>query len=264
MVANSELVESQAMELADILGYTLRGVFFGGAGVSTESGIPDFRSEASQKLTIELFGLPPEQILSIEIARENPVTFHNYFREHLVDRDARPNSAHLALAELESYGRLSAIVTQNIDGLHQMAGSQQVIELHGSVHRHYCEKCGAKFSLDWTFDPDNCRPPERVVPACPNCGGWVRPDIVLYGEPLPAQALEAAKEVIQQADVLIIGGTSLVVYPAAGYLGYFQGHTRIIINLEETPFDDIADLVIHAPIAQVLGTTISHTTRRKE
>jgi NAD-dependent deacetylase len=240
-----------------------RGVFFGGAGVSTESGIADFRSEDTQDIAEELFGFPPEVILSIEFARYNPVTFHRYFREHLVDRDARPNAAHKALSLLEYRGTLAAVVTQNIDGLHQQAGSRTVLELHGSVWRHYCVDCNARYTLDWTMNPVNCRAPERVVPTCPAvigttvCGGWVRPDVVLYGEPLPSTIVAAAAEAIRTADVMIVGGTSLVVQPAAGLLGYFRGHTRAIINFDETAFDAQADLVIHAPIGKTLAAALA-------
>jgi NAD-dependent deacetylase len=246
--------QPEVAELADVFGYMRRGVFFGGAGVSTESGIPDFRSEATLELAEELYGHPPEELLSIEFARQNPVTFHRFFRE------AKPNPAHLALARLEAEGKLAAVVTQNIDGLHQQAGSRNVFELHGSVWRHHCVECGARYGLDWTFDPSNCRAPERIIPVCQavvggeTCGGWVRPNVVLYGEALPDAAVSGAVEAIREADVIVVGGTSLVVYPAAGLLGYFQGHTRAIINLEQTPYDDEADLVIHAPIGEVLAS----------
>lgn len=253
----ADVVEIAGLEeLRGILGEMERGVFFGGAGVSTESGIPDFRSESSQKLALEKFGVPPETLLSIDFARKDPVTFHKYFRNHIVNRDAKPNAAHFALAKLEAEGRLSGIVTQNIDGLHQLAGSKNVFELHGSVQRHYCEHCLKNYSLDWTFDPANCREPERVVLVCPACGGWVRPDVVLYGEELPDAACVGAANVLRQADVLIVGGTSLVVYPAAAFLRYFRGDTRVLINLSKTSFNEQADLVINAPIGQVLADVL--------
>ncbi|MDR2703199.1 MAG: NAD-dependent protein deacylase [Cellulomonadaceae bacterium] len=255
-------LEAGIAELADILGYTRRGVFFGGAGVSTESGIPDFRSQASEELAEELFGLPPEILLSIEFARKDPVTFHRYIREHIIDTAAKPNAAHLALAKLEADGRLAAVVTQNIDGLHQLAGSQNVYELHGSLQRNYCEGCAAKYSLDWVLDPANCREPDQVVPVCPKCGGWVRPDIVLYGEALPENAMLGAVAAINDADTLIVGGTSLVVYPAANFLHYFKGHTRVLINLGPTGYDSHADLVISAPIGEVLGEVIDQVPPR--
>ncbi|MCL2595742.1 MAG: NAD-dependent protein deacylase [Promicromonosporaceae bacterium] len=242
--------------LADVLESMRRGVFFGGAGVSTESGIPDFRSEAGRFRARQAYGHQPEELLSIDLALAKPELFHRYYRENLVDLTARPNPAHQVLAALEDRGRLSAIVTQNIDGLHQAAGSHNVLELHGSSWRHHCVDCDRAYALEWTLDPVNCRQPAGVVPTCVDCGSWVRPDVVLYGESLPEETVGAAIEAICEADVLIVGGTSLAVYPAAGLVQFFQGETLVVINLEPTALDASADLVIAAPIGQTLASAL--------
>lgn len=233
-------------------------VFFGGAGVSTESGVPDFRSETGLYNAMESYGRPPEEMLSHSFFLREPDTFFDYHKHNMIYPDVKPNRAHLALARLEREGKLAAVVTQNIDGLHQMAGSKTVHELHGSVQRNYCLKCGARYGVDYILDEANCVDPSgenktRWVPYCEKCGGMVRPDVVLYEEPLNEEVTGAAIRAIIEADVLIVGGTSLVVYPAAGLINYFQGDRLVLINKSATAYDHQADLVIHEPIGQVLG-----------
>lgn len=223
-------------------------VFFGGAGVSTESNIPDFRSESGLYHARQVYGYPPEAILSVDFYHARPELFWKYYKENIVHREAEPNDAHRALAKLESEGRLKAVVTQNIDGLHQKAGSRTVYELHGSILRNYCESCGRAYSLDYVMDGHNCR---DGVPHC-ECGGRVRPDVVLYGEMLDDSTLSAAVEAIRRADTLIIGGTSLVVYPAAGLINYFGGKNLVLINRSATSYDGRADLVINDSIGKVM------------
>lgn len=218
-------------------------VFFGGAGVSTESGIKDFRSVDG--LYNEKYDYPPETILSHTFFERNPEEFYKFHHDKLVCPDAKPNAAHLKLAELEHAGKLKAVVTQNIDGLHQAAGSENVLELHGSTHRCYCAKCKRPY-------PESAINEGTGVPYC-DCGGIIRPDVVLYEEGLDQSTMEAALLYISRADVLIIGGTSLVVYPAAGLVNYYQGDKLVLINRDPTPYDRKADLVINAPIGQVLG-----------
>ncbi len=230
-------------ELREIIENAEKIVFFGGAGVSTESGIPDFRS--SDGLYSEDTGdYPPEVILSHSFLFSHPKAFYRYYRSRMLYPDARPNSAHRYLAELERRGKLTAVVTQNIDGLHSAAGSVNVLELHGSVRRNYCADCGKGFSLSYVTDSDG-------VPACDLCGGFVRPDVVMYGEALPGEAFSAAEEAISEADVLIVGGTSLTVYPAAGLIDAFEGEHLIIINKTETPYDDCAEYIFREPIGEV-------------
>ena len=219
-------------------------VFFGGAGVSTESGIPDFRSVDG--LYNQKYDQPPETILSHTYFVQNTEEFYRFYRDKMLCLDAKPNAAHLKLAELERAGRLKAVVTQNIDGLHQLAGSQAVYELHGSVHRNYCTKCRTFYGVDFIAEG-------KGVPHCPVCGGLVKPDVVLYEEGLDQDTVAGAVEAIARADVLIIGGTSLVVYPAAGLINYYRGNKLVLINRDPTPYDGQADLVIHDPIGKVLG-----------
>ena len=219
-------------------------VFFGGAGVSTESGIPDFRSVDG--LYNQKYDQPPETILSHTYFVQNTEDFYRFYRDKMLCLDAKPNAAHLKLAELERAGRLKAVVTQNIDGLHQLAGSQAVYELHGSVHRNYCTKCRTFYGVDFIAEG-------KGVPHCPVCGGLVKPDVVLYEEGLDQDTVAGAVEAIAKADVLIIGGTSLVVYPAAGLINYYRGNKLVLINRDPTPYDGQADLVIHDPIGKVLG-----------
>ena len=218
-------------------------VFFGGAGVSTESGIPDFRSVDG--LYNQKWKYPPETILSRTFFDRDPEEYYRFHREKLVIDGVKPNRAHLRLAELEREGKLRAVVTQNIDGLHQAAGSKNVLELHGSILRAYCSRCGKK------YDPDIINH-GTGVPRC-GCGGVIRPDIVLYEEPLDDAVVSAAVRYIRDADVLIIGGTSLNVYPAAGLINYYRGNKLVLVNLSETPYDSYADLVIHEKIGEVFA-----------
>lgn len=218
-------------------------VFFGGAGVSTESGIPDFRSVDG--LYNQKWKYPPETILSRTFFDRDPEEYYRFHREKLVIDGVKPNRAHLRLAELEREGKFRAVVTQNIDGLHQAAGSKNVLELHGSILRAYCSRCGMK------YDPDTINH-GTGVPRCA-CGGVIRPDIVLYEEPLDDAVVSAAVRYIRDADVLIIGGTSLNVYPAAGLINYYRGNKLVLVNLSETPYDSYADLVIHEKIGEVFA-----------
>ena len=224
-----------------------RIVFFGGAGVSTESGIPDFRSVDG--LYHQKYDYPPETILSHTFWEENPEEFYRFYRDKLIVKGAKPNAAHLRLAKLEREGRLKAIVSQNIDGLHQAAGSKTVYELHGSTLRNYCVKCGAFYDVDFIANSTG-------VPRCPKCGGIVKPDVVLYEEGLDEEVLSGAVSAIRKADTLIIGGTSLVVYPAAGLIRYFRGRHLVVINMQPTGADAQADLCIAKPIGQVLSEDV--------
>ena len=219
-------------------------VFFGGAGVSTESGIPDFRSVDG--LYHQTYDYPPETILSHTFYRRNKKEFYRFYHNKMLITDAEPNAAHRKLAELEQAGKLRAVITQNIDGLHQKAGSQRVLELHGSIHRNYCESCGRFFDAEYMKA-------QSGVPHCDACGGDIKPDVVLYEEGLDNQTLQDAVSYIAAADVLVIGGTSLVVYPAAGLIDYYRGHHLVLINRDETPADSRADLVIHGKIGEVLS-----------
>lgn len=219
-------------------------VFFGGAGVSTESNIPDFRSVDG--LYNQEYAYPPETILSHTFFMRNPEEFYRFYKSKMLILDAKPNAAHLKLAQLEAEGKLKAVVTQNIDGLHQAAGSKTVYELHGSVHRNYCMKC-RKF-----FGPEYLAAAEGV-PKCDACGAMVKPDVVLYEEGLDNDTISGAVSAISRADVLIIGGTSLVVYPAAGLIDYYKGHKLVLINKSTTPRDSIADLVINDSIGKVFS-----------
>ena len=220
-------------------------VFFGGAGVSTASGIPDFRSVDG--LYHQKFKYPPETMLSHSFYEAHPAEFFEFYRTKMIAPAARPNRCHLKLAELECAGRLDAVVTQNIDGLHQAAGSKRVFELHGSVHRNVCQRCGAVYGADWILA--RAHEDARGVPVCPACGGPVKPDVVLYEEPLDERVLMGAVEAIAGADALVVGGTSLVVYPAAGLTRYFNGDELAICNLEPTEQDANADLLISCDIA---------------
>ncbi len=219
-------------------------VFFGGAGVSTESGIPDFRSVDG--LYNQKYEYPPETILSHTFYRRKPEEFFRFYQDKMLCLTAKPNAAHLKLARWEREGKLKAVITQNIDGLHQAGGSKEVLELHGSVLRNYCEKCGRFFDAEYMLHADG-------VPKCAACGGVVKPDVVLYEEGLEQQILSKAIRYIQQADVLIIGGTSLVVYPAAGLIDYYRGNKLILINKTATAKDGIADLVVQGNIGEVFN-----------
>ena len=223
-------------------------VFFGGAGVSTESGIPDFRSVDG--LYNQKWKYPPEQIISHSFFMENPEEFYRFYREKLLISGIQPNKAHLKLAELEQAGKLSAIITQNIDGLHQAAGSKNVFELHGSTLRNYCTKCHAFYDAKFIVESAKS---EDTLPHCTKCGGLVKPDVVLYEEGLDQHIIDCAIKALQAADMLIIGGTSLVVYPAAGLIHYFKGNHIVLINKSTTSSDGMADLVIHNRIGKVLS-----------
>lgn len=233
-------------ELREVIRSSNNIVFFGGAGVSTESGIPDFRSVDG--LYNQKYKYPPETILSHSFFMTRPDEFYDFYRDKLICTWAKPNKAHIALAKLEEMGKLKAVVTQNIDGLHQMAGSKKVYELHGSVLRNYCMKCHKFYGLEAISE-------SKGIPHC-KCGGIIKPDVVLYQEGLDDKTVSGAVKAIAKADVLIIGGTSLNVYPAAGFLNYFGGSTIVLINKSETSFDSQANIVIRDPIGQVLDEAI--------
>ncbi|MBL4936480.1 NAD-dependent protein deacylase [Clostridium sp. YIM B02515] len=225
-------------------------VFFGGAGVSTESNIPDFRSNSGLYNTESSAGYKPETILSHSFFKSHTEDFYNFYKNKMIYTKAKPNKAHLALAELEEKGKLKAVVTQNIDGLHQLAGSKNVLELHGSVHRNYCIKCGKYYSLDYIMNsPTN-------IPRCDLCSGIVKPDVVLYEENLNMDVLSSAINYISKADTLIVGGTSLAVYPAAGLIDYYIGSKLILINKSKTPYDNKANLIFHGSISDILSSVV--------
>ena len=219
-------------------------VFFGGAGVSTESGIPDFRSVDG--LYNQQYDYPPETILSHTFFRRNTEEFYRFYRAKMLALDAKPNAAHKKLAQWEQEGKLKAVVTQNIDGLHQAAGSKMVYELHGSVHRNYCQKCGAFYDARYMLE-------SKGIPKCEKCGGIIKPDVVLYEEGLDDATMRGAIRAISHADVLIIGGTSLTVYPAAGLIDYYNGNKLVLINKSVTPMDSRADLLVQGPIGEIFG-----------
>ena len=223
-------------------------VFFGGAGVSTESGVPDFRSVDG--LYNQKYKFPPEQILSHTFYLDNKKEFYRYYFDKLLVSGIKPNKAHYKLAEMEKKGKLNAVITQNIDGLHQLAGSKEVYELHGSVHRNYCEKCH-KF-----FDGEYMLSHKDGVPKCDTCGGDIKPDVVLYEEGLDNETITKSIMAISQADLLIVGGTSLTVYPAAGFLDYFRGKHMVLINKSATTRDSMADLIINEPIGETLDRIV--------
>ncbi|WP_346697175.1 NAD-dependent protein deacylase [Thermophilibacter mediterraneus] len=229
-----------AGELAERFSRARSAVFFGGAGVSTASGIPDFRS--ADGLYHQRFAYPPETMLSHSFFVAHTEEFFDFYRERMVCLTARPNRAHLRLSELEREGHLAAVVTQNIDGLHQAAGSREVLELHGSVHRNVCQACEATYSAEWVMGTEG-------VPRCEKCGGLVKPDVVLYEEQLDERVLIASVRAISAADLLVIGGTSLVVYPAAGLVNYYGGSELVVVNRDPTPADAGADLVCACDIA---------------
>lgn len=235
------------MDLQEIIDDSKRIVFFGGAGVSTESGIPDFRSQDG--LYNQKYKYPPEQIVSRTFFDNRTEEFYEFYKDRMIFSEAKPNAAHLKLAELEQAGKLSAVITQNIDGLHQAAGSKKVIELHGSVLRNYCRKCREFYPLDYIVKSEG-------IPRCEKCGGIVKPDVVLYEESLNSDDIDSAVNEIMAADTLIIGGTSLVVYPAAGFVNYFTGKHLVVINKSPTNADKNAELVISDSIGKVLGEII--------
>ena len=219
-------------------------VFFGGAGVSTESGIPDFRSVDG--LYNQQYDYPPETILSHTFFRRNTEEFYRFYRAKMLALDAKPNAAHKKLAQWEQEGKLKAVVTQNIDGLHQAAGSKMVYELHGSVHRNYCQKCGAFYDARYMLE-------SKGIPKCEKCGGIIKPVVVLYEEGLDDATMRGAIRAINHADVLIIGGTSLTVYPAAGLIDYYNGNKLVLINKSVTPMDSRADLLVQGPIGEIFS-----------
>lgn len=238
------------MTLKELIQKSDNIVFFGGAGVSTESGIPDFRSETGIYHTIQQYQRSPEEILSHSFFVAHPDIFFDFYKSTMLYLDAKPNAAHLALAKLEAMGKLKAVVTQNIDGLHQLAGSKRVYELHGTVHKNYCMRCHQFYDTEYILKSEG-------VPKCSQCGGIVKPDVVLYEEGLDEMTIQASLNTIRKADVLIIGGTSLNVYPAAGFIQYYQGDKLVLINKSETPYDGRADLLIHDSIGKVLGEAVN-------
>ncbi len=240
-------MNQEVQKLRDILKESQNIVFFGGAGVSTESGIPDFRS--TDGLYHMQYRYPPERIISHTFFMDNPEEFYRFYKDKMLCLEAKPNRAHLALARLEEMGKLKAVVTQNIDGLHQAAGSKTVYELHGSVMRNYCMKCGHAMDVRQIKEAVG-------VPHCPACGGLMKPDVVLYEEGLDEPTVQGALRAIADADTLIIGGTSLVVYPAAGFIDYFRGKHLVVINRDATSRDRAADLVIRESIGTVLGEAV--------
>lgn len=219
-------------------------VFFGGAGVSTESGIPDFRSVDG--LYNQKYKYPPETIVSHTFFVKKPDEFYEFYKNKMICLDAKPNAAHIKLADLEEQGKLKAVVTQNIDGLHQMAGSKEVLELHGSVHRNYCQKCGKFFDVNYILN-------SKGIPCCDECGGTVKPDVVLYEEGLDQDVISRTINHISKADMLIIGGTSLAVYPAAGLIDYFNGKYLVVVNMQKTPRDSAAQIVLNEKIGEVFS-----------
>ena len=236
-------MQDKIAQLRDWIAQTDNLVFFGGAGVSTESGIPDFRSVDG--LYHQTYAYPPETILSHTFFMAQTEEFYRFYRDKMLCLSAKPNAAHRKLAEWEAQGKLRAVITQNIDGLHQMAGSHEVLELHGSVHRNYCMRCHKPYSVEEIAQGQG-------VPHC-TCGGIIKPDVVLYEESLDQHTLDRSLQAIQNADVLIIGGTSLVVYPAASLIHYYRGHKLVLVNKTETPADSKADLVIHGAIGEIFS-----------
>lgn len=236
-------MEDKIAQLKELIADSYNIVFFGGAGVSTESGIPDFRSVDG--LYNQKWKYPPETILSRSFFERDPAEYYRFHREKLVIDGVKPNRAHLRLAQLEQEGKLKAVITQNIDGLHQAAGSKNVLELHGSILRAYCSRCRKPYPAEIINKGSG-------VPRC-SCGGVIRPDIVLYEEPLDNDTVRSAISYIRNADILIIGGTSLNVYPAAGLINYYRGKKLVLINLSETPYDSYADLIIHEKIGEVFS-----------
>lgn len=242
-------MDENILKLKKLVSESSNIVFFGGAGVSTESGIPDFRSEQGIYNTVKNFGYPPEQILSHSFFMKNPEKFYDFYRSTMIYESAKPNLAHLGLAKLEKQGKLKAIVTQNIDGLHQLAGSKTVYELHGSIHRNYCMKCGKFYPLSTITE-------SKGVPQCKECGGIIKPDVVLYEEGLDEEIINNSIKAIKKADMLIVGGTSLNVYPAASFVNYYDGNKLILINKSKIPYDRYADLLIHDSIGKVFNEII--------
>ena len=237
------MYQEEVRKLQEIIDDSRRIVFFGGAGVSTESGIPDFRS--AEGIYHQHYKYAPEQVVSHSFFKAHPDVFYEFYKEKMMCLEAEPNAAHRKLAQLEEAGRLTAVITQNIDGLHQKAGSKKVYELHGSIHRNYCQKCGRFYDAAFVKEAPG-------IPRC-GCGGIIKPDVVLYEESLDSMTIEKSIRAIAEADTLIIGGTSLVVYPAAGFIDYFRGKHLVVINKSATAREVGAQLSISAPIGEILG-----------
>ena len=237
------MYQEEVRKLQEIIDDSRRIVFFGGAGVSTESGIPDFRS--ADGIYHQHYKYAPEQVVSHSFFKAHPDVFYEFYKEKMMCLEAEPNAAHRKLAQLEEPGRLTAVITQNIDGLHQKAGSKKVYELHGSIHRNYCQKCGRFYDAAFVKEAPG-------IPRC-ECGGIIKPDVVLYEESLDSMTIEKSVRAIAEADTLIIGGTSLVVYPAAGFIDYFRGRHLVVINKSATAREVGAELSISAPIGEILG-----------
>lgn len=237
------MYQEEVRKLQEIIDDSRRIVFFGGAGVSTESGIPDFRS--AEGIYHQHYKYAPEQVVSHSFFKAHPDVFYEFYKEKMMCLEAEPNAAHQKLAQLEEAGRLTAVITQNIDGLHQKAGSKKVYELHGSIHRNYCQKCGRFYDAAYVKASPG-------IPRC-ECGGIIKPDVVLYEESLDSMTIEKSIRAIAEADTLIIGGTSLVVYPAAGFIDYFRGKHLVVINKSATAREVGAEFSISAPIGEILG-----------
>lgn len=238
-------------ELKKVIEESNNIVFFGGAGVSTESNIPDFRSQTGI-YSNKTYPYPAETMISSDFFYDHQKEFYDFYFNEMIYPNAKPNDAHIALAKLEKIGKLSAVITQNIDGLHQKAGSKKVYELHGSVHRNYCQRCHEFYSLEEVINLKNY----EGIPKCKNCHATIKPDVVLYGEALDMKVMKNAIQMIASADVLIVGGTSLVVYPAAGLIQYFKGKKLVLLNKAITTMDERADIVIHEPIGKVLKEVV--------
>ena len=238
-------IQTDAKALQALIDESHRIVFFGGAGVSTESGIPDFRSVDG--LYNQTYKYPPEVIISHGFFENSPEEFYRFYRDKMLCLDKKPNAAHLYLAQLEKTGKLTGIVTQNIDGLHQMAGSRKVFEVHGTIHRNFCTKCGAMYDAEFIRDS------RTTVPHCTRCGGIIKPDVVLYGEGLDDMTVTKSLVAISQAELLIVAGTSLVVYPAAGFINYFQGKHMVLIDKNPNAQSRGADLVIHQKVGELFS-----------
>ena len=242
-------MNEKILKLKEIIDNSNYIVFFGGAGVSTESNIPDFRSEKGLYNAIRKYNYSPEEMLSRDFFDKNTEMFYKYYKENIMYLDAKPNDAHVALSQLEKLGKLKAVITQNIDGLHQKAGSKSVFELHGSILKNFCMNCNKQYTAQYIIQ-------EKGVPYCDKCKGKIKPGIVLYGEGLDNDVLNNSVEHIIKSDTIIVGGTSLVVYPAAGLINYFKGKNLVLINKTSTPYDRKANLIINESIGSVLRQTI--------
>ena len=249
--------EQKIKEFASLIQNSRSTVFFGGAGVSTESGIKDYRSEDGLYNTVKQYGVSPEEILSHTFFKMHPDIFYNFYYTYFLQSQAEPNPAHLALAELERRGLLDAVITQNIDGLHQAAGSRNVLELHGTVFGYHCSRCGGAFPMQAV------KALAGKIPVCEKCGGVIHPDVVLYEEGLNENTVNRSVQAIANAELLIIGGTSLAVYPAASYLGYFRGEHIVLINRDETPYDGSASLIFREKIGETMTAVMKYIERER-